>query len=191
MSGNVVAFLTPPVRKLTEEELESIDRIRLGYDYNFAPVMPVLFPGSTGAERWSLSKFLENAEFPFATFDVIDRVGISSFDIDNFYANINLERIHLPGELSAVTTAKAIAYLLDIVACELSASFERGHPRSVSALGGDALIRSIRAQAREWRKSGTMDEINLYYHFVCAERHPVIGRAVRNAAINRWGASRT
>jgi hypothetical protein len=190
-SGNVVAFPTPPVRKLSEEELDSIGRIRLGYAYNFAPVMPVLFSGSAGAERWSLAKFMDEAQFPFATFDIIDRLGIGSFDIGNFYANINLERIHLPAELSALTTAKAIAYLLDIVACELSASFERGQLRSVSALGGDALIRSIRAQGLEWRRGGTKDEINLYYHFVCAERHPVIGRAVHNAAINRWGAART
>ena len=191
MSGNVVAFPMPPVRKLTEAELDSIDRIRLGYVYNFAPVMPVLFAGSAGAERWSLAKFMHEAEFPFATFDIIDRLDIGSFDIGNFYANINLERIHLPGELSALTTAKAIAYLLDIVACELSVSFERGQLRSVSALGGDALIRSIRAQGLEWRRGGTKDEINLYYHFICAERNPVICRAVHNAAINRWGAART
>jgi hypothetical protein len=187
MSANVVAFPTPPVRKLAEEELEFIERIRLGYGYNFAPPGARLF---VGCSQWSLSKFLDEAEFPFATVDAIDRLGIGSFDIGSFYETVSLERIHLPGELSAVTTAKVIAYLLDIVACELSASFERGQLRAISALAGDALIRSIRTQAWEWRKSGTNDEINLYYHFVCAERNPVIGSAVHNAAINRWGASR-
>jgi hypothetical protein len=143
-----------------------------------------------GRPYWSLTDFLDDVGFPFSNVDNVDRLGIGSFDTGSFYANINLERVHLPGELSAVTTAKVIAYLLDIVECELSASFGRGQLRAISALAGDALIRSIRTQAREWRTLGTNDEINLYYHFVCAERNPVIGQAVHNAAINRWGASR-
>jgi hypothetical protein len=36
MSANVVAFPMPPVRELAEEELDLIDRIPLGYAYNFA-----------------------------------------------------------------------------------------------------------------------------------------------------------
>jgi len=193
MSGKVLKFPTAPVRKLTSPELDAINQIRFTYPYNFAPLAPRLFEGIV--ERWSLSKFLDAQEFPFARLDIVDRRGIESFEMSRFYANIDMERMHIPGELSAVTTAKVIAYLLDIVECEFNYRFElwsEDPPRilSVSQLAGDSLIRSIRAQAREWQKAKADDELNLYNHFVYAERNPVIGQAVQNATINRWSSSR-
>ena len=185
----MVAFPIPGVRRLADAEVDRINRIRLGYSYDFAPLAPQMFAGVVVRERWSLSKYLYEAEFPFAGLDAVDRGGIESFDIGRFYANINVERIHVPGELSAVTTAKVIAYLLDIVECEFNCRTEQGWLTSVSEVAGDALIRSIRGQGREWRKQGIGDEINLYHHFVCAERNPVVRRGVENAVINRWGWS--
>ena len=190
MSGNVVAFPIPGVRRLTDTEVDRINRIRLGHDYNFAPLAPQMFAGVVERERWSLAKFLDEAEFPFAGLDAVDRRGIESLDIGCFCADVNLERVHVPGELSAVTTAKVIAYLLDIVECEFNRrTVDQGWLTSVSEVAGDALIRSIRGRAREWRKQGIRDEINLYHHFVCAERNPVVRRGVENAVINRWGWS--
>ena len=193
MSGKVLEFPIPPVRKLTSPEVDSINRIRFTYPYNFAPLAPQLFDGTI--ERWSLSKFLDEQEFAFARLDIVDRRGIESFEMSRFYSNVDMERIHIPGELSAVTTAKVIAYLLDIVECEFNYRFElwcEDPPRilSVSQLAGDSLIRSIRAQAKRWETEKADDELNLYNHFVYAERNPVIGRAVQNAAINRWSSSK-
>jgi len=194
MSDNVVDFPPAPLRKLSKAELTAIDGIRFTYPYNFAPIAPRLF--SEIGERWSLSKFLDSQEFPFARLDIVDRRGIAAFEMMRFYANVNLERIHVPGELSAVTTAKVIAYLLDIVACEFNYRFELWSERppriilSVSQLAGDSLIRSIRAQAKEWQEAQPDDELNLYNHFVYAERNPVIRQGVKNATLNRWGCSR-
>ena len=195
MSGKVLKFPSPipAVRQLTSPELDAINRIRFSYPYNFTPLAPRLFDGTI--ERWSLSKFLDEQEFPFARLDIVDRLGIESFEMSRFYANVDIERIHIPGELSAVTTAKVIAYLLDIVECEFNYRFElwcEDPPRilSVSQLAGDSLIRSIRTQAKAWEKAKANDELNLYNHFVYAERNPVIGQAVQNAAINRWSSSK-
>ena len=193
MSAKVLNFPTGPVRKLTSPELDAINRIRFTYPYNFAPLALRLFGGAI--ERWSLSKFLDEQEFPFARLDIVDSRGIESFEMSRFYANVDMERIHIPGELSAVTTAKVIAYLLDILECEFNYRFElwsEDPPRvlTVTQLAGDSLIRSIRAQAKRWETEKADDELNLYNHFVYAERNPVIGRAVQNAAINRWSSSK-
>ena len=193
MSAKVLNFPTGPVRKLTSPELDAINRIRFTYPYNFAPLALRLFGGAI--ERWSLSKFLDEQEFPFARLDIVDSRGIESFEMSRFYANVDMERIHIPGELSAVTTAKVIAYLLDILECEFNYRFElwsEDPPRvlTVTQLAGDSLIRSIRAQAKRWETEKADDELTLYNHFVYAERNPVIGRAVQNAAINRWSSSK-
>ena len=126
----MVAFPMPPVRKLTEAEPESINRIRLSYAYDFAPLAPQLFPGIVGRERRSLSKFLDEPEFPFATLDMVERGGVGSLDISGFYANINLERIHYRGRAErgaapdattdpAAALAAEVAALTDLVAISL------------------------------------------------------------------------
>jgi hypothetical protein len=180
-------------RPLVKEELDRIDQIDLSYPYDFAPVSPV-FLEKRKRECWSLAKFLDRQSFPFASLDIIDRLDLDAFDIEGFYKHIDLERLHLPGQISAVTTAKVIKYCLEILACEFNYKLHSRYDGAVKRLkvtdlAADKLQREIRRQAKEWQEQKILDEINIYLHFVSAMRHPVVQQGVHNAAVNRFGLS--
>jgi hypothetical protein len=194
MKNGTEDFPSVEPRILSKEELERIDAIEFGYAYDFAPLGPNFF-GQGKRERWSLSKLVHKQDFPFAALDIVDKLGIEALDIDGFYEHVKLDRIHLPGEISAITAAKTIKYCLEILACEfnykLHSWYDGAHKRlKIADLAADKLIREVRRQAKEWQEGDVVDSINIYAHFVGAVRHPVINQAVYNAAVNRWGLSK-
>lgn len=181
-------------RLLSKDELERIDAIGFGYPYDFAPPSPNFF-GQKKREGWRLSKLMDKQNFPFAGLDIVDKLEIEAFDIDGFYQYVNLDRIHVPGEISAITAAKATKYCLEILACEcnykLHSWFDGAQKQlKIADLAADKLIRGVRRQAKEWEEAEMAESINIYQHFVGAVRHPVISQAVWNAAVNRWGLSK-
>ena len=181
---------------MSKEELERIDALEFSYPYDFADIGPNLLEFGQGRrERCNLGKLIANETFPFAALDLVDKLGIDAFDIGSFYSNVNLERIHLPGELSAVTACKTVMYCLEILACEVCYTLHdfcdaKVRQLKIEDLAADKAIRRVRRRAKEWQEGKVEDWINLDLHFVQATKHPFINRAVNNAAVNRWGLSR-
>ena len=95
------------LRDITAEEILRIKKIRLNYPYNFAePPYPEI--------RWDLAEIIAHARFPMAMADACDKWECPDFTLDSFFRFVEPGRISEPGYLSAVTTAKLIAYCLQI-----------------------------------------------------------------------------
>jgi len=163
------------LRDITGEEILRIKRIWLNYPYNFAePPYPEI--------RWDLAEIIDHARFPMAMADACDKWECRNFALENFFRFIEPERVSEPGNLSAVTTAKLIAYCLQIVE---STGESIQTLRGVSEFDGqDLLFQIAKLQATEMPGA---EELSPWNHFLIAVRHPVVRWAANNAVMNRWG----
>lgn len=164
------------LRDVSADEIVRIKSVRLNYPYNFAePPYPEI--------RWDLADILAHARFPMAVADACDKWECPSFTLDNFFRFIEAKRVSTPGYLSAITTAKLIAYCLQIVE---STGESLKTLRGVSAFDGQDLLYQI-AQLQKNEMAG-VEELSPWNHFLIAVKHPVVRWAVNNAVMNRWGA---
>ena len=163
------------LRDITGEEILRIKRIWLNYPYNFAePPYPEIC--------WGLAEIIDHARFPMAMTDACDKWECQNFALESFSRFIEPERISEPGYLSAVTTAKLIAYCLQIVE---STGESIQTLRGVSKFDGQDLLFQI-AKLQETEMAGA-EELSPWNHFLIAVRNPVVRWAVNNAVMNRWG----
>jgi hypothetical protein len=102
--------------------------------------------------------------------------------LDSFLRFIEPGRISKPGCLSAVTTAKLIAYCLQIA----ESTGESMQPVcGMSGFDGqDLLFQIAKLQETEMAGAGVLSP---WDHFLIAARHPAVRWAVNNAVTNRWG----
>ena len=174
----------PTVRSSTAEELQVIRRIalRTQHPYNFGPA-------PNPKTHTSLEEFIQSWEstHPFASADVVDKWNLESLNAETFDRFIDRAKLSVPGYLSAVTTAKVIAYCLLIMEAEHEA-LQAYWLTILQFVRPDAqdVVNSLAARARAARPESNLDHSR---QFADAVRNPVVEAGVNNAAVNRWGLS--
>jgi hypothetical protein len=174
----------PTVRSSTPEELQVIRRIalRTGHPYNFGPA-------PNPKTHTSLEEFIQSWEstHPFASADVVDKWNLESLNAETFDRFIGRAKLSVPGYLSAVTTAKVIAYCLLIIEAEHEA-LQAYWLKKLQFVRPDAqdVVNSLAARARAARPESNLDHSR---QFADAVGNPVVEAGVNNAAVNRWGLS--
>jgi hypothetical protein len=174
----------PAVWRSTAEELQVIRRValRTGHPYNFGPA-------PNPKTHTSLEEFIQSWEstHPFAVADVVDKWNVESLNAETFDRFIDRAKLSVPGYLSAVTTAKLIAYCLLIMEAEHEA-LQAYLLRTLQFVRPDAqdVVNSLAARAKAAKPGSGLDHSR---QFADAVRNPVVEAGVNNAAVNRWGLS--
>jgi hypothetical protein len=174
----------PAVRRSTAEELQVIRRValRTGHHYNFGPA-------PNPKTHTSLEEFIQSwaSTHPFASADVVDKWNVESLNAETFDRFIDRAKLSVPGYLSAVTTAKVIAYSLLIMEAEHEA-LQAYWLKTLQFVRPDAqdVVNSLAARARAGKPGSSLDHSQ---QFADAVRNPVVEAGVNNAAVNRWGLS--
>lgn len=175
----------PKLTAVTDEQVTEINRIHFNFSYNFGP-------GPAPAKKTTLAEFVRDyeKEFPYAALDLVDKLGLDSFSAESFDNHIDRVLLAIPGHLSPVTVAKLVQYCLQILESEAEmitwVRIDRGVPGMPDA------HEIANAVAAKMNRYGNCKEIPEYDHagqFLSAVKHPIVGRGVSNAAINRWGVS--
>ncbi|MBV8227197.1 MAG: hypothetical protein JO232_18620 [Verrucomicrobia bacterium] len=174
----------PKLTAVTAEQLTEINRISFNFPYNFAPA-------PRPATKVTLAEFVKDsaAEFPYSVRDVVDKLNLDFISAESFDHHLDRKLLATPGYLSAVTVAKLIHYCLQILESEAEIL---AWGRIDHGIRGMPDARDIaNALATKANRYTSPDHIPEYDHvgqFLIAVKHPVVGKGVSNAAINRWGA---
>jgi len=112
---------------------------------------------------------------------------LESLNAETFDRFIDRTKVSVPGYLSAVTTAKVIAYCLLIIEAEHEA-LQAYWLTTLQFVRPDAqdVVNSLAARARAAKPGSSLDHSR---QFADAVRNPVVEAGVNNAAVNRWGLS--
>lgn len=175
----------PKLTTVTGEQVTEINRIHFNFPFNFAPA-----PGS--GTKTTLAEFVRDyeREFPYATQDLIDKLRLESFSAESFDHHVDRNLLATPGYLSPVTVAKLIHYCLLILESEAEmitwGRMDRGVPGMPDA---HDIACAVAAKVNLYPDHRKIPEYDYLGQFLSAVKHPIIDRAVSNAAINRWGVS--
>ena len=175
----------PRLTTVTNEQLAEINCIHFNFPYNFGPAPR---PGT----KTSLAEFVRDceSEFPYAMQDLVDKLKLETFSAESFDHHIDRELLATPGHLSAVTVAKLIHYCLLILESEAEmitwVRIDQGVPGRPNARD---IAGAVAAKVNRYESCHQIPEYDHVGHFLSAIKHPIVGRAVANAAINRWGAN--
>jgi hypothetical protein len=175
----------PKLTAVTGTQVAEISRIHFNFPYNFAAA-----PG-TGTKT-TLTEFLTDSEgeFPYAIQDLVDKLKIDSFSAESFNHHMDRNLLATPGHLSAVTVAKLIHYCLLIMESEAEmitwVRIDQGAPGTPDARD---IAAAVAAKVNRYESCHEIHEYDHLGQFLSAIRHPIVGRAVANAAINRWGTN--
>jgi hypothetical protein len=175
----------PRLTAVTDEQLEEINRIHFSFPYNFGPA-----PGP--GTKTTLAEHVRDCEkeFPYAIQDLVDKLKLDFFSAESFDHHIDRNLLATPGYLSAVTVAKLIHYCLLILESEAEmitwTRIERGVPGAPDA---HDIANVMAAKVNRYKDPNRIPEYDHLGQFLSAVKHPIIGRAVSHAAINRWGLS--
>jgi hypothetical protein len=175
----------PKLTTVTGEQVTEISRIHFNFPFNFGPA-----PGP--GTKTTLAEFVRDSEreFPYATRDLIDKLQLESFSAESFDHHVDRTLLATPGYLSAVTVAKLIHYCLLILESEAEmitwGRIDRGVPGMPDA---HDIATAVAAKVNLYPDCRKIPEYDYLGQFLSAVKHPIVGRAVSNAAINRWGVS--
>ena len=175
----------PKLTTVNDEQLIEISRLHFSFPYNFGPAPG---PGS----KTTLAEFIRDCEkeYPYAGQDLIDKLKLDFFSVESFDHHIDRALLATPGHLSAVTVAKLTHYCLLILESEAEmitwARIDRGVPGSPDA---HDIANAVATKVNRYETSQQIPEYDHLGQFLIAVKHPIVGRAVWNAAINRWGLS--
>lgn len=173
----------PKLISVTAGQATEINRIHFKYSYNFGP------PPKPGTKA-TLAEFVrdQETEYPYAPLDLVDKLKLESFGAESFDRHIDRNMLATPGHLSAVTVAKLIHYCLLILESEEEAVRSQRADKGVANLpDAQDIANAIAIKANQY---SDWDRIPQYDHggqLLAAVKHPIVGRGVSNAAINRWG----
>jgi len=164
-----------------------INRISFHFPYNFAPP-------PKPETKLTLAEFVREAasEFPFAIRDLADKLKLDCFSAESFDRHIDRALLATPGHLSAVTVAKLIHYCLQILDSEAEILLWGRIDRGVQGMpDANDIANAVAAKVNRYASPDKVPEYDHAGQFLVAVKHPVVGKAVSNAAINRWGANET
>jgi hypothetical protein len=170
---------------VTGEQVTEISRLHFNFPYNFGPAPR---PGT----KTTLAEFVRDceSEFPYAIRDLVDKLKLETFSAESFDHHIDRELLATPGHLSAVTVAKLIHYCLLILESEAemiaSARIDQGASGTPDARD---IAGAVAAKVNRYESLLEIPEYDHLAQFLSAVKHPIVGRAVSNAAVNRWGTS--
>ena len=175
----------PRLTSVTDEQVTEITRISFNFPYNFAPA-------PRPETKVTLAEFVRDSasEFPYSIRDLVDKLKMDCFSAESFDHHIDKDLLATPGHLSAVTVAKLIHYCLQILESEAEILVWDRICRGVTGTpDANDIANAVAAKANRY---GSPDDVPEYDHvgqFLAAVKHPVVGKAVSTAAINRWGAN--
>jgi hypothetical protein len=173
----------PKLIAVTAEQVTEINRIHFKYSYNFGP------PPKPETKA-TLAEFIRDQEskYPYAVLDLIDKLKLDSFGAESFDRHLDRILLATPGYLSAVTVAKLIQFCLLILESEAEMVTGQRTGKGVTTMPDvQDIANAIATKANQYKDD---DKIPAYDHvaqFLAAVKHPVVGKGVSNAAINRWG----
>jgi hypothetical protein len=174
----------PKITPVTEQQLTEINRISFNFSYNFAPA-------PRPATKVTLAEFIRDcaADFPHSVRDFVDKLNLDFISAESFEHHFDRKLLATPGYLSAVTVAKLIHYCLQILESEAEILMWDRIDHGVRGMP-DArdIANALAAKANRYKSPDRIPEYDHVGQFLVAVKHPVIGKAVSNAAINRWGA---
>jgi hypothetical protein len=175
----------PKLTTVSGEQVTEIRRIHFNFPYNFGPA-------PSPETKITLAEFVADYErdFPYAIQDLIDKLKLESFSVESFDHHIDRNLLATPGYLSAVTVAKLVHYCLLILESEAEmitwALIDRGVPGTPDA---QDIAGAVADKVNLYPNPHLIPEYDHLGQFLSAVKHPIVGRAVSNAAINRWGVT--
>jgi hypothetical protein len=175
----------PKLTSVTDQQAAEINRIHFGYPYNFAPA-------PRPETKTTLAEFIREyeTEYPYAIQDLVDKLKLESFSAESFDHHIDRNLLATPGHLSAVTVAKLIHYCLQILESEAEMITWRRIDQGVPGMPDvHDIAQVVAAKMNQYENRTKIPEYDHLGQFLSAVKHPIVGRAVSNAAINRWGLS--
>jgi hypothetical protein len=175
----------PKLTAVTAEQVAKINRIHFKYLYNFGP------PPQPETKA-TLADFIrdQEAEYPYAALDLADKLRLDSFGAESFDRHIDRNMLATPGHLSAVTVAKMIQYCLLILESEAEIVMWQRSGRGVTNRpDAQDIANAIATKMNRYEDRDKIPEYDHVAQFLAAVKHPIIGKGVSNAAINRWGMS--
>jgi hypothetical protein len=140
--------------------------------------------------KTTLAEFItdQEAEFPYAAMDLVDKLQLDSFGAESFARHIDRNMLATPGHLSAVTVAKLIQYCLMILESEAEmAKWRRVDGGVTGSPDAQDLANAIAIKLNQYQDRDKILEYDHLAQFLAAVQHPIVGKGVANAAINRWG----
>ena len=175
----------PKLTAVTTEQATEINRIHFNYPYNFSPA-------PNPETKTTLAEFIrdQEAEYPYAALDLIDKLELDSFGAESFNLHIDANLLATPGYLSAVTVAKMIQYCLLILESEAELMMWQRIDRGVTSRpDAQDIANAIATKVNQYGDRNRIPEYDHVTQLLAAVKHPIVGRGVSNAAINRWGMS--
>jgi hypothetical protein len=175
----------PKLTPVTGEQVTEISRIHFNFPFNFGPA-------PAAGTKTTLAEFVRDyeREFPFAIQDLIDKMKLESFSAESFDHHIDRNLLATPGYLSAVTVAKLIHYCLLILESEAEMiTWARIDQGVLGMPDAHDIASAVAAKVNLYPNRHKIPEYDYLGQFLSAVKHPIVGRAVSNAAINRWGVS--
>ena len=175
----------PKLTAVTTEQATEINRIHFNYPYNFSPA-------PNPETKTTLAEFIrdQEAEYPYAALDLIDKLELDSFGAESFNLHIDRNLLATPGYLSAVTVAKMIQYCLLILESEAELIMWQRIDRGLTSMpDAQDIANAIATKVNQYKDHDRIPEYDHMTQLLAAVKHPTVGKGVSNAAINRWGIS--
>ena len=175
----------PKLTAVTAEQAAEINRIHFEYSYNFGP------PPQPETKA-TLAEFIrdQEVEYPYAALDLADKLKLDSFGAESFDRYIDRNMLATPGHLSAITVAKLIQYCLLILESEAEIVLWQRTTRGVADRpDAQDIANAIAIKANRYKDRGQIPEYDYIAQLLAAVKHPIVGKGVSSAAINRWGMS--
>ena len=175
----------PKLTAVTTEQATEISRIHFNYPYNFSPA-------PNPETKTTLAEFIrdQEAEYPYAALDLIDKLELDSFGAESFDLHIDRNLLATPGYLSAVTVAKMIQYCLLILESEAELILWQRIDRGVTSMpDAQDIANASAAKVNQYKDRDNIPEYDHTTQLLAAVKHPIVGKGVSYAAINRWGMS--
>ena len=175
----------PKLTAVTAEQATEINRIHFKYSYNFGP------PPNPESKA-TLAEFIrdQEAEYPYAALDLVDKLKLDSFGPESFDRHIDRHMLATPGHFSAVTVAKLIQYCLLILESEAEMVRWQRTDRGVTSMpDAQDIANAIAIKANRYKDRDQIPEYDYIAQLLAAVEHPIVGKGVSSAAINRWGMS--
>jgi len=175
----------PKLTAVTAEQSTEINRIHFKYSYNFGP------PPKPETKA-TLAEFIrdQEAEYPYAALDLVDKLKLDSFGAESFDRHLDRKLLATPGHLSAVTVAKLIQYCLLILESEAEIVMWQRTDRGMTSMpDAQDIANAIAIKVNQYKDRDKIPEYDHIAQLLAAVKHPIVGKGVSNAAINRWGLS--